>query len=73
MNRPWICEYPLSPVPLIIATTDGSRYWTAESKLLEIITATLTTPPNGPKLVISVDPDKSFTLTAAIGRKTKIS
>ena len=28
----------------------------------EVVAATLTTPPNSPKLVISVDPNKSFTL-----------
>ena len=46
-------EYPLSPVPLTIATT----------------------PPNSPKLVILVDPNKSLTtdLIAAIRRMTKIS
>ena len=69
-------EYPLSPVPLSIATTKGGGHQTAKSKLLEIVTATLTTPPNKPNLVISLDPNKSSTLIidliGAIRTMTKI-
>ena len=50
-------EYPLSPVPLRIATAEGGRR-TSKSKLLDIINATLTMPPNSPKLVISIDTTK---------------
>ena len=50
-------EYPLSPVPLRIATAEGGRR-TSKSKLLDIINAALTMPPNSPKLVISIDTTK---------------
>ena len=49
-------------MPLSIATTEGGRRQTAKRKLLEIVTATLRTPLNSPKLVTSVDPGKSSTL-----------
>ena len=51
-------EHPLLPVPLSIAITKVGRRETIKNKLLEIVTATLTTPPNSPKLVISVDQNK---------------
>lgn len=67
--------YPSLPVSLSIATTEGGRF--QKSKLLEIVTATLATPPNSSKLVISVDPSKSYILVidliAAIRMMTKIS
>ena len=61
-NYEMAMEYPLSPMPLSIATTEGGRRQTAKRKLLEFVTATLTTPLNSPKLVTSVDPGKSSTL-----------
>ena len=69
-------KYKLLPVPISFATTEGGRRQTAKSKLLEILTTTLTTPPNSLKLVIPVDPNKSFTLMidliAAIKTMAKI-
>ena len=69
-------EYPLSPVPLRIATAEGSRRTTSKSKLLDIINATLTVPRNSPKLVISIDTTKPSALIvdliAAIRTMTKI-
>ena len=63
-------------MPLSIATTEGSRRQTAKSKLLEVVTVTLTTTTNSTKFVISVDPNKSSTLIndliAAIRVMTKI-
>ena len=62
---------------LSIATTEGGRCCTKKSKLLEIVSATLTTPQKSPNLVNSVDANKSSTLIidliAAIRTMTKIS
>ena len=62
---------------LSIATTEGGRRCTEKSKFLEIVTATLTTPPKSPNLVNSVDANKSSTLfidlITAIRTMTKIS
>ena len=55
-------EYPLSPVPLSIAAAEGGRRTTSNIKLLDIINATVTVPPNSPKSVISLDTTKPFTL-----------
>ena len=69
-------EYSLSPVLLSIATSKGGTRTTSKSMLLDIINATLTVPPNNPKLVISIDTTKPSTLIAdliaAIGAITKI-
>ena len=48
-------EYPLSPVPLSIATAEGGRCTTSKSKLLDTINTTLPVPSNSPNLVISID------------------
>ena len=69
-------EYPLSQVPLNIVTATGGTRTTSKSMLLDIINATLTVPPNSPKLVISIDTTKPSTLIvdliAAIRAMTKI-
>ena len=69
-------KYKLLPVLISFATTEGGGRQTAKSKLLEILTTTLTTSPNSLKLVISVDLNKSFTLMidliAAIRTMAKI-
>ena len=55
-------EYPLSPVPLSIATAEGGICTISKSKLLSITNATLTVPPNSPKLVLSIDTTKPSVL-----------
>ena len=69
-------EYPLSPVPLSVATTEGRRCTIAKSKLLDIINTTLSVPSNGPKLVISIDTTRPSALIVdlitAIKAMTKI-
>ena len=69
-------EYPLSQVPLSIVTATGGTRTTSKSMLLDIINATLTVPPNSPKLVISIDTTKPSTLIvdliAAIRAMTEI-
>ena len=57
-------EYLLSPVPLSIAAVEGGRCTTSKRKLLDIINATLTVPPNNPKLVITIDTTKPSALIA---------
>ena len=69
-------EYPLSPVPLSIATAEGGRCTTSMSKLLDIMNPTLTVSPNSPKLIISIYAAKLSALIvdliAAIRAVTKI-
>ena len=55
-------EYSLLAVPLNITLSEGGRHQTAKSKMLEIVAIPLTTPPNSPEIVISVDPNKLSTL-----------
>ena len=61
-------EHPLLPVLLSFATTKVGRHQTPKSKMLEVVTANLATPP--------IDPNKSSTLIidliAAIRMMTKI-
>ena len=69
-------EYPLSPVPLSIATAEGGRCTTSMSKLLDLMNATSTVSPNSPKLIISIYAAKLSALIvdliAAIRAVTKI-
>ena len=69
-------EQPLSPVPLSIATVEGGRRTTSTSKLLYIISATLTVLPTSPKLVKFIDTTKPsaliIDLITAIRTMTKI-
>ena len=55
-------EYSLLAVPLNIALSEGGRHQTVKSKMLEIVAIPLTTPPNSPEMVISVDTNKLCTL-----------
>ena len=69
-------EYPLSPIPLSIATPDGERRETVKSKLMEIIISTCRRPPQSPKSVIRVNKQKPSALVidliAAIRTMTEI-
>ena len=55
-------EFPLSPIPLSIATPDGERCETAKSKLMEIIINTCRHPPQSPKLVLMMNRQKPSAL-----------
>ena len=76
INYEKVMEYPLSPVLLSTATAEGGTRRISKSKLLDIINAILTVPPNNPKLVISIDTTKPSALIvdliAAIRVMTKI-
>ena len=55
-------QYPMSPIPLSIATAEGERRSTAKSKLMEIITSYCTNPPKPPKMVIKIPKEKPSAL-----------
>ena len=55
-------EFPLSPIPLSIATPDRERRETAKSKLMEIIINTCRRPPQSPKLVLMMNRQKPSAL-----------
>ena len=48
-------QYPLSPIPLSLATPDGERRETVKRKLLEIVLNASQSPPKCPKSIIRID------------------
>ena len=69
-------QYPLSPIPLSLATPDGERCETVKSKLLEIILSASQSPPKCPKSIIRIDQLKPsaliIDLIAAIRTMTEL-
>ena len=54
-------RYPLSPIPLSMATPDGERHEATKNKLMDVILKTRN-PPKPPKSVIAIKKQKPSTL-----------
>ena len=55
-------RYPLSPMPLSIATPDGERHEATKSKLMDVILKKTRNPPKPPKSVIAIKKQKPSAL-----------
>ena len=70
-------RYPLSPMPLSIATPDGERHEATKSKLMDVILKKTRNPPKPPKSVIAIKKQKPSALVvdliAVIRTMTELS